>query len=169
MQKLLSIFLCMTVAVFLASPAMADLLLPDNPVSADDFFNPDSIVSGDAIEKAWLEGLAGEELFLLDKEEALLDGSELNLDNLNEPENMIYYILKFGNEPSHFAFMDDGDGIVNNFDFDGDSFAEETFGSKGLSHVSYYGTAPVPEPSTIVLMGLGLVGLAGLGRKKFKQ
>jgi hypothetical protein len=30
-------------------------------------------------------------------------------------------------------------------------------------------SAPVPEPSTIVLMGLGLVGLAGFGRKKFKK
>jgi hypothetical protein len=31
------------------------------------------------------------------------------------------------------------------------------------------GAAPVPEPSTIVLMGLGLVGLAGFGRKRFRK
>ena len=30
------------------------------------------------------------------------------------------------------------------------------------------GTAPVPEPSTIVLMGLGLVGLSCMGRKKIR-
>jgi len=44
--------------------------------------------------------------------------------------------------------------------------------AKALSHLTTYNegdVAPVPEPSTILLMGIGILGLAGYSRKRFAK
>jgi len=50
-----------------------------------------------------------------------------------------------------------------------DAIHPTTYAHGLIADAVYSQVAPVPEPSTIVLMGLGLVGLAGLGRKKFRK
>ncbi|GEM_PF-2246480 len=71
-------------------------------------------------------------------------------------ENQIVYEMGFG------------DSIIYSSEI-WEPFFAQTDDLGGYIAYNSNSAAPVPEPSTIVLMSLGLVGLAGLGRKKFKK
>ena len=173
MKKLLLI-LC---AVFLlwGPLAVADTMVGDvDPPDGDYLFsdkNPQRLDNSDpALEEVWLEGLLELNVYFYSRDEDSDpdDGIEESvLDDV--PDSWIYAVLKYGagkpswENPDHWAIFDDGDFLLELGDIPG----LPAVGS--LSHVSYYGVTPVPEPATMLLLGTGLIGLAGVSRRKFRK
>jgi hypothetical protein len=140
-----------------------------------DLTNPQWVTPSDTdLEIDWLEALLASD----PDNPVYLDGYNYYKDDTNDPNdnytgNWVYAIFKYGvgkpgvDNPDHWA-------IWNNTGVTGYNYAEiyaelgaangqlNGLPSSGLSHTTFV----TPIPTAVLLLGSGLIGLAGLRRKK---
>ncbi len=138
--------------------------------------------SGDKTELNWVQGVLDEKFGITD---VTLDAKYDSMtwyttDQANtyaidfQTYNPEFFLIKIGDgnllSPiDYFLFENTPElawGVVNLADLG----IQEIIGLDRISHVDEFngGAAPVPEPATMLLIGSGLLGLAGL-RKKIKE
>ena len=170
MKKIHLLVMLLVIGLVLASQVNADMLVVDiDPTDSDT--NPQWLhPSNPATEEAWLEGLlGGTNVFYFGKDEDNTWNDGVWTEG-NSSLDWTYAVLIYGvgklaiENPDHWAILD-ADPNNNMVDF-GDITGLPPLDS--LSHISYFGAAPVPEPATMLLFGTGLAGL-GVFRRKFKK
>lgn len=139
----------------------------------DSVFETTGNLSGDAAELGWVNDVTSKNYSTLLKDEANMTNWEQVFD---AESNVIGYAYDFGNTAPDYFLIKSGNWLPKTYLFTNEgnlrygAFAISDIDYKddiaSVSHISIFGSIPVPEPATMMLLGFGLLGLAGVSRRK---
>ncbi len=183
MRKLLPVILVVVIFAF-AGSASAYTVSVSTDVGGLDSYSAKTNLSnnGENAERSWVAGVLGDSsVTFVDKLEDISDASwKVAFENTNVyalslgsfPLYYDYFLVKLGNNNTGFtdylfqnnaelswAVLDLTTGLAIGNDID------------NISHISLFNvdSTPVPEPSTLLMLGAGLLGLGMYGRRRVQK